>query len=44
MSLAFAAIVVGLVFIDNATHLKVGDIVEVEFEDADDHDMWAHLV
>lgn len=34
----------GLVFIDNATHLKVGDIVEVEFEDADDHDMWAHLV
>ncbi|MEX0614598.1 MAG: 30S ribosomal protein S12 methylthiotransferase RimO, partial [Methylophaga sp.] len=34
----------GLVFIDNATHLTVGDIVQVEFEDADEHDMWAHLI
>ncbi|MED5511025.1 MAG: 30S ribosomal protein S12 methylthiotransferase RimO [Pseudomonadota bacterium] len=34
----------GQVFIDHATHLKVGDIVEVEFEEADDHDLWARLV
>jgi len=34
----------GQVFIDNATHLKVGDIVDVEFEEADDHDLWAKLV
>lgn len=34
----------GLVFIDHATHLKVGDIVEVEFEEADEHDLWARLV
>ncbi len=34
----------GQVFIDNATHLKVGDIVEVEFEEADDHDLWARLI
>lgn len=34
----------GLVFIDGATHLKVGDFVEVEIEEADDHDLWAHLV
>jgi ribosomal protein S12 methylthiotransferase len=34
----------GQVFIDNATHLKVGDIVDVEFEEADDHDLWARLV
>lgn len=34
----------GQVFIDNATHLKVGDIVEVEFEEADDHDLWAKLI
>jgi len=33
----------GQVFIDGATHLKVGDRVEVVFEDADDHDLWAHL-
>ncbi|MGX2039119.1 30S ribosomal protein S12 methylthiotransferase RimO [Methylocaldum sp. MU1018] len=33
----------GQVFIDGATHLKVGDWVEVVFEDADDHDLWAHL-
>jgi ribosomal protein S12 methylthiotransferase len=34
----------GQVFIDHATHIKVGDIVEVEFEEADDHDLWARLV
>jgi len=34
----------GQVFIDNATHLKVGDIVDVEFEEADDHDLWARLI
>jgi ribosomal protein S12 methylthiotransferase len=33
----------GLVFIDGATHLKVGEFVEVEVEEADDHDLWAHL-
>jgi ribosomal protein S12 methylthiotransferase len=34
----------GLVFIDGATHLKVGEFVEVEIEEADEHDLWAHLV
>jgi ribosomal protein S12 methylthiotransferase len=34
----------GQVYIDGATHLQVGQIVEVQFEDADDHDLWAHLV
>jgi ribosomal protein S12 methylthiotransferase len=34
----------GLVFIDGATHLQVGDFVEVEIEEADDHDLWAYLV
>jgi ribosomal protein S12 methylthiotransferase len=34
----------GLVFIDGATHLQVGEFVEVEIEEADDHDLWAHLV
>lgn len=34
----------GQVFIDHATHLKVGDIVEVEFEEADEHDLWAKLI
>ncbi|MDV3242295.1 MAG: 30S ribosomal protein S12 methylthiotransferase RimO [Methylocaldum sp.] len=33
----------GQVFIDGATHLKVGDWVEVVLEDADDHDSWARL-
>lgn len=33
----------GQVFIDGATHLKVGDWAEVIFEEADDHDLWAHL-
>jgi ribosomal protein S12 methylthiotransferase len=34
----------GQVFIDNATHLKVGDFVEVEIEEADEYDLWGHLV
>ncbi len=34
----------GQVFIDGATHLKVGDFVEVEIEEADEHDLWAHLI
>lgn len=33
----------GQVFIDGATHLKVGDFVEVVIEEADEHDLWAHL-
>jgi ribosomal protein S12 methylthiotransferase len=31
----------GQVFIDGAVHLRVGDLVEVEFEEADEHDLWA---
>ncbi len=34
----------GQVFIDGATQLQVGDLVEVEIEEADEHDMWAHLL
>ena len=34
----------GQVYIDGATHLKVGDLVNVEFEEADEYDLWGHLV
>jgi len=34
----------GQVFIDGATHLKAGEFVQVELEDADDYDMWGRLV
>ncbi|WP_045224663.1 30S ribosomal protein S12 methylthiotransferase RimO [Methyloterricola oryzae] len=34
----------GQVFIDGATHLQVGQWVEVEIEEADEHDLWAHLI
>jgi ribosomal protein S12 methylthiotransferase len=34
----------GQVFIDGETHLKVGEFVTVEIEEADEHDLWAHLV
>ncbi len=34
----------GQVFIDGATHLKVGQFVDVEMEEADDYDLWAHLI
>ena len=30
----------GQVFIDGATHLQVGDFVEVEIEEADEYDLW----
>lgn len=34
----------GQVFIDGANFLDVGMIVEVEIEEADEYDLWAHLV
>lgn len=34
----------GLVFIDGATHLNVGDWVDIVVEDADEHDVWGRLV
>ncbi len=34
----------GQVFIDGATHLKVGDFVQVKLEEADNYDLWGHLV
>jgi ribosomal protein S12 methylthiotransferase len=34
----------GQVFIDGATHLKVGEFVDVELEEADNYDLWGHLV
>ena len=34
----------GSVYIDGATHLSVGDVVRVEVEEADEYDLWAHLV
>jgi ribosomal protein S12 methylthiotransferase len=34
----------GQVFIDGATHLKAGEFVQVKLEEADEHDMWGHLV
>ena len=33
----------GQVFIDGASHLRVGEFVKVIIEEADEHDMWAHL-
>ena len=34
----------GQVFIDGAAHLSPGDFVSVEIEEADEHDLWAHLI
>lgn len=34
----------GQVFIDGATHLNVGDFVDVELEEADEYDIWGRLV
>ena len=34
----------GQVFLDNQVHLKPGEIVTVEIEEADEYDMWGHLV
>jgi len=33
----------GQVFIDGATHLQVGEFIEVEIEEADEHDLWGHI-
>jgi ribosomal protein S12 methylthiotransferase len=33
----------GQVFIDGATHLQVGQWVDVIIEESDEHDLWAHL-
>jgi ribosomal protein S12 methylthiotransferase len=34
----------GQVFIDAATHLQVGEWVDVQLEEADEHDLWGKLV
>jgi ribosomal protein S12 methylthiotransferase len=34
----------GQVFIDGATHLNVGDLVQVEIEEADEYDLWGKIV
>lgn len=34
----------GQVFIDGATHLKVGEFVDVVLEEADEYDLWGRLV
>ena len=34
----------GTVFIDGATHLKPGDLVQVDVESADDYDLTGRLV
>lgn len=34
----------GQVFIDGATHLNVGDVVQVEIEEVDEYDMWGKLL
>ncbi len=34
----------GQVYIDGATHLKVGQFVDVKLEEADEYDLWGHLL
>ncbi|AMK76194.1 MULTISPECIES: 30S ribosomal protein S12 methylthiotransferase RimO [Methylomonas] len=34
----------GQVFIDGASHLQVGDFVDVEIEEADEYDLWGKLI
>jgi ribosomal protein S12 methylthiotransferase len=34
----------GQVFIDGAIHLKVGDFVDVQLDEADEYDLWGHLL
>ena len=34
----------GSVFIDGANHLVPGDIVDIEVEEADEYDLWGHLI
>ncbi len=43
-SMADAPEIDGCVFIDGATHLLPGDFVVVEIEEADEYDLWGHLV
>lgn len=43
-SMADAPEIDGNVYIDGATHLTVGDVVKVEIEEADEYDMWGHLI
>ena len=43
-SVADAPEIDGQVYIDGATHLKVGEFVEVEFEEADNYDLWGRLI
>lgn len=43
-SVADAPEIDGNVFIDGATHLKVGDLVKVKIEEVDEYDMWGQLV
>jgi ribosomal protein S12 methylthiotransferase len=43
-SVADAPEIDGQVFLDNQVHLKPGEIVTVEIEEADEYDMWAKLV
>jgi ribosomal protein S12 methylthiotransferase len=34
----------GNVFIDGATHLKPGDLLQVRIDDADEYDLWGSLL
>jgi ribosomal protein S12 methylthiotransferase len=34
----------GQVFIDGATHLRVGEFVKVEIEESDEYDLWGRLI
>ena len=43
-SMADAPEIDGQVFLDNQVHLTPGEIVTVEIEEADEYDMWGHLV
>ena len=43
-SKADAPEIYGQVFIDGATHLQVGQFAKVKLEEADDHDLWGHLL
>lgn len=43
-SFADAPEIDGQVFIDGATQLQVGEMVDVVIEEADEHDVWAHLL
>ena len=34
----------GQIFLDNQTQLQPGDILNVEVEDSDEYDLWAHPI